>query len=577
MGANVAAGGGVDFRVWAEAAEAVAVEGDFGARVAMAPEGGGRFHAHVPSARAGQRYRFVITHAGRELPRLDPYAREIDGDRAVIVDPRAYAWKTPPLTPGRREDLVVYEMHVGSFAPRAGTTVGTFASAIDRLDDLRDLGVNVIELMPVHAFGGNPNGWGYNPHAYFAPKPSYGKADDLRRFVDEAHARGIRVWVDVVVNHYDGYRGAPLRCFDGACPSGEAGVYFFSDPRFASTPWGPRPAFDKPDVKDLFMDAVHAFVVEMRGDGFRFDSTSNVRGVDGKGDVPGGRALLRAANDWARGLGAISTAEDLKGEPELTRPTREGGLGFDAQWDGFGWAVTEALEGASDDARDLDKIVWALTSAYEGDPMRRLLFTESHDTVGNGGARLPEKIDRADPGSLAARKRSTLAAALLFTAPGVPMLFQGQEMLARGTFTDPPAPLDWRGKTDHAKIRALYKKLIALRRNTEGTTAGLRGRHVKLVQRHDQNKVVAFRRWDAGGDDVIVVANLRNRAYTRYDVGAPAGGTWRVRVDTDARDWSSDFGHAATPDVAAEATPKDGEPYSLPVVLGPYSVVVLSR
>ncbi len=577
MGANVT-DGATDFRVWAPAATAARVEGDFpGSPAAMAREDGGRFFVRAPGARAGHRYRYVLETAGKELTRLDPYGRQIDGDRNVVVDPLAYRWKTKPLGRAAREGLVVYEMHIGSFAPPAGSTVGTFESAIARLDALADLGVNVIELMPVHAFGGNPNGWGYNPHSYFAPKPSYGTADELRHFIDEAHARGIRVWLDVVYNHVDGWKSMPLRCFDGHCPKGEAGVFFFGDPTYASTPWGPRPAFDKKEVRDFLLDSVHAWLVEMRGDGFRFDSTSNVRALDGKGDVPGGRDFLRAANDWSHQLGAISTAEDLKGEPSLTRPTGDGGLGFDAQWDGFGWSVTETLEGADDDARTLDKIVWALTSSYDGDPLRRVLFTETHDTVGNGGVRFNQKVDAADPSSWAARKRSTLAAALLFTAPGVPMLFQGQEMLSVGTFSDPPAPLDWSRAQSHAKIRALYKRLIALRKNVDGTTGGLLGKHIKLVQRHDQNKVVAFRRWSAPGDDVIVLVNMRNKAYTRYDVGAPTGGTWKVRVDTDARAWSDDFGDATSGDVVAVAAQKDGEPFSLPVPLGPYSAVVLSR
>src|SRR5581483_6012102 len=132
-------------------------------------------------------------------------------------------------------------------------------------------------------------------------------------------------------------------------------------------------------------------------------------------------------------------------------------------------------------------------------------------TVGNGSARIPQRIDPMDPGSYAARKRSMLGAALALTAPGVPMLFMGQEHLERGSFTSPPSPVDWSLESAYTLVRAYYQRLIALRRNRDGTTPGLLGSHVQVIHLHATNKVIAFRRWDRGGDDVVVVANLRNR------------------------------------------------------------------
>ena len=470
---------------------------------------------------------------------------------------------------------MVYELHVGSFAAPAGGT-GTLAAATARLGELAELGVNVVELMPVHAFGGRPNSWGYNPQLFLAPKPSYGSADDLRAFVDEAHAQGIAVWLDLVVNHTDGWRQAPLYCFDGACGADSAGLYFFPPGPYAKTPWGPRPNYPAPRVAEMLLASVSQWLVELHGDGFRWDSTSNIRGLDGQGTTPGGKELLVRGNAIAHAAGALSVAEDLKGWDQLTRPASAGGFGFDAQWDGFGYDVTSLLALASDDSRDLGVLERALRGSFAGDAFARLLFVENHDTVGNGGARLPSRIDPANPTSLAARRRSMLGAVLLLSSPGVPMLLQGQEALATGTFANPPALLEAPTPLGLG-IRDFYKDLLALRRNTAGDTAALSEAGVAILQRHDANKVLAYRRHGPSGQDVIVVLNLRNKAYTRYDVGVPAAGPWRVRLDSDWTRYGDDLGGGQSAPITAVAQPKDGQPFALPVRLAPYGAVVLSR
>jgi len=571
---------GVLFRVWAPAARAAWVEGDFGERVALVSEPGGHFAAEVQAAQVGSSYRFVLAprEGTQELTRLDPYCRERGADRTTckVTDPLAYPWKDKGFVRADLRHQIVYELHIGSFTRDPAKTHGTFLSAKTRLAELRDLGVNVIELMPVFEYGGNPDGWGYNPHLHFATKGSYGSADDLRGFIDAAHAHGIAVWLDAVVNHHDGWREAPLRCFDGACPNGSAGVYYFGPGPYASTPWGPRPSFTEPAVKRMFLDATTAWLSEFHGDGFRWDSTSNVRAIDGQGTTPGGRELLVEQNKIAKAFGATSTAEDLKGYGDLTKPVDRGGFGFDAQWDGFGYDVANTLVPFSDDGRDMGTIQRALTGNEGADPFTRVLFTETHDTVGNGGARLPDKVDAQSPESLAARRRSMLGAALLFTAPGVPMLFMGQEGLATGTFTDPPKPLAPRTATGEL-VRAFYKDLVALRRNTAGKAGGLAEQGVEILHRNDAAKVIVYRRHGASGEDVIVAANFRNRAYTRYDFGVSQGGTWRVRLASDRKAYGADFGDASVAPVEALAQPYDGRPFTLPVALGPYGVVVLSR
>lgn len=575
LGANID-GSAVVFSVWAPHATSAWVEGSFnGGKVAMAPGDDGVWKARVEGAGAGTTYRFVFDSPSGTINRLDPYCQQIEGDHCLVIDHGAYPWKTASFQRPDRAHSVVYEMHVGSFSVPQGAAQGTLSSARAELPRLADLGVDVVELMPVQAFGGKPNGWGYNPQLYFAPKPTYGSADDLRAFIDDAHGRGIAVWLDTVVNHYDGWSQAPLVCFDGYC-SGAAGIYFFGQGPYQSTPWGPRPDYTNPQVSGMLLDAVDWWLLAERGDGFRWDSTSNIRALDGMGTTPGGKELLVAANDRTHARGALGVAEDLKGSDTLTKPADQGGLGFDAQWDGFCWQVTGVLQVADDNARDMGVIQGAITGAYAGDGFARLLFTEDHDTVGNGGARLPVKIDSVNPTSFAARKRSMLGAVMLLSAPGVPMLFMGQEALATAGFTSPPAPLP-APSGPGLQIQAFYKDMIRLRRDQDGDSAGLVETGVEVFHRNDGAKVIAYRRHGPSGQDVIVILNYRNKSYPEYDIGVPDKGPWRVRLDTDWKAYGDDFSGGQQGSITAFAALKDGKPFTLPLKLAAYSAMVLTR
>lgn len=388
--------------------------------------------------------------------------------------------------------------------------------------------------------------------------------------------------LDLVFNHYDGWTDAPLRCFDAPCAGGSAGVYFFAPGPYASTPWGPRPDFSRKEVADFFVDNVFAWTHEYRIDGFRHDSVSNVRALDGQGSVPGGVALLQRMNEVTLQdrPGALLVAEDLKGNASVTGARAAGGLGFTTQWDGgFHHAVTGAAVAATDAGRDLGAVRDALVNAYNGDAFERLLYVESHDTAGNDGARLPVRIDAADHASYAARKRAMLAAGVLFTAPGVPMLFMGQEWLCDVKFEPQPAPLDWTAADAQAGTRAFYKDMIRLRRDLDGGAAGLAGKNVTVTHLNasGSTRVIGYRRWGAAGDDVMVLANFGQTRFTRYDLGVPAGGTWRVRLDSDAVRYGADFAGGAPASVVAATTARDGLPATVSVALAPYSIVVLTR
>jgi 1,4-alpha-glucan branching enzyme len=563
---------GATFKVWAPHADAVTVSGDFdnwGTNHSLNKGSDNVWSGDVDGARAGQHYRYLVAHGSQIVKRSDPRARALDdaNGESVLVDSAAYAWQSAPFDSPDFDHQIIYELHLGTFNVRPGDAHGTYQSAIDRLDALVALGVNMIEVMPISEFPGTRS-WGYNPAGLFAPESSYGTPDDFRALVDAAHARSIGVIVDVVHNHYD---ATLLRCWDGDC-LGKQGIYFYTN-GLANTDWGPRPDFGRPEVRAYILDNARMWLADYRCDGLRWDSTINIRG--GNGD---GWALLRAMNDatHAQFPRTIQIAEDWQGDANLSRKTKDGGGGFDSQWDGFVRDINDTILATSDGARSMATVAGAIARAYDAHATERVIFTESHDEVANGRRRIPEMISPGDAGSLAARQRSTLGAVIVFTSPGIPMLFMGQEMLTDGSFAD-DHPLDWTRATTYAGIVKLYTDLAHLRRNTDGTTRGLTGDNVSVFHVNDNAKVIAWRRWKAAGDDVVILANFSGTAFATYEIGLPAAGTWKVRFRSDDKRYSPDFAGAPAAPVVATNVARDGLPFKAGLQLSPYSAVILSR
>ena len=220
----------------------------------------------------------------------------------------------------------------------------------------------------------------------------------------------------------------------------------------------------------------------------------------------------------------------------------------------------------------------ALYQRYNADAFQRVIYTESHDEVANGHARVPEEIWPGKADSAYSQKRSTLGAALVFTAPGIPMIFQGQEFLEGGWFQD-TVPLDWAKLETHRGIHTLYRDLIRLRRNWFDQTRGLRGQNINVHHVNQADKLIAFHRWENGGprDDVVVVANFANRSYGSYTLGFPRAGRWRVRFNSDWAGYSGDFTDQPGYDTTAIPGPQDGMSFRADVGVGPYAVLILSQ
>lgn len=583
------ANGQCHFRVWAPHAKEVYVAGSFNefSKTAspLAHESNGYWSGSVKDAKPGDQYLYRIVTESGELMRMDPYCRIVTTSvgKSIIHDP-SFDWGVSPFTPPLPNEMVIYEMHVGTFAQGPGKDSGTLDTAITRLRHLRDLGTNVVEVMPIMEFAGR-HSWGYNPSLIFAIDEHYGSPASFRRFVKAAHEQGIAVILDVVYNHF-GPTDLSLWQFDGWSENGKGGIYFYNDWR-AETPWGDtRPDYGREEVRRYIRDNALYWLRDYHVDGLRWDSTLYVRNAHGRnddppGDLPDGWGLMQWLNQEIKALKprAFTISEDLQNNPFLTKTAKDGGAGFDAQWDArFVHPVRQVLIGAEDAARNMEEVRDAILHRDNLNAFERVIYTESHDEVANGKARIPEEVAPGNASNWFAKKKSTLGAALVFTAPGIPMIFQGQEFLEDDWFRDQD-PIDWAKKERFAGIFQLYRDLIRLRLNRDGFTRGLCGQEVSVFHINPEQKVLAFHRWDKGGpgDSVVVVLNFADRSHAGYEIGLPSEGLWKVRINSDAKTYDAEFGDLACDDAIAEPGEKDGLPFHGKVQIAPYSFLILSR
>ncbi len=578
---------GVTFRTWAPNATAVSVGGTFNGWSAsshpLSSEGNGWWSRDVALIQAGVQYKFAIKRGTTTYWKNDARARNLTNSigNSVVYNPNAYNWQTNNFQMPAWTKIVAYEMHIGTFNVPAGAALpGTFATATAKLDHLQALGVNTLALMPVSEFAGDIS-WGYNPAHPYSVESSYGGPDALKAFVDAAHQRGIAVMGDVVYNHF-GPSDLDLWQYDGWSTSSSTGGIFFYEDANANTPWGARPNYGRGEVRTYLKENTMMWLNEFRLDGLRFDGTKFMRLRDYAGpEIPDGWSMLQWCNDSADAQfpGKLMVAEDLGDNEWITKTTGAGGAGFDSQWDGsFAFPVRSAIEAASDSSRDMFAVRDAINKNFNGSMQQRIIYTENHDEVANGRSRVPETIWPGNAGSWYSRKRSTLGAALVMTAPGIPMIFQGQEFLEDGYFAAEDR-LDWNKATTYGKVTDMYRSLIRLRRNLDGTSGGLSGANTNVFHLNNNAKVLAFHRWQNGGagDDVVVLTNFSNVSYPNYRIGLPRGGLWKVRFNSDSTAYSSDYSNYATADVTADNSGYDGLPFSGNFRFGPYTSVIFSQ
>ena len=572
---------GVSFRVWAPFANQVFVTGSFNnwSMTQLASELDGYWWVFVDGAAAGQEYKYVIKNGSYTLYKNDPRALHFTtvAGNSVIASTQ-FDWGDDTFVSAPVEQQVIYELHIGTFNRPDPSMTGTFETAISKLDHLASLGITTIELMPVGGMS-MERGWGYAPEFIYAVENLYGGRYQMQEFVKAAHAKGIGVVLDVVYNHFGPGDNLDLWQFDGWSENGKGGVYFYNDWR-SGTPWGEtRPDYGRQEVRQFLHDNVRMWLHDFKLDGLRVDSTIFIRNAKGNNDDPSndladGWYLLQRINNISRKINpnALMIAEDTGVNNFITKPASEGGAGFSTQWAvTFPQGFRDALRAAETKDINLTGICNELGRQYNDNAFQRVIYVDSHDTAGNGSARLAEVIAPGKAAGLFARKQSLIAAAILLTCPGIPMLLQGQEFMESGAFTDWQG-VDWRKASQNKGITTAFTHLIALRKNTYGNSAGLTSKNINILHVDEDNKVIAYHRWYSGGphDDVVVLINFADRLHQEYVLNLPRNGVWRVRFNSTWQGYGADFKNVAVQDINAE----NG---SGTLVVPPSSAIILSQ
>ena len=615
---------GVEFRVWAPGHERVEVEVTAGNRgqgtrdrgqgtgdreegagkrrevpdrpvvFPLASERDGFFVGWIEGIGAGARYKYRLD-GGECFP--DPGSRsQPEGVHGAseVVDPSAFRWTDGGWTGIAPEELIIYELHVGTFTPQ-----GTFDALVEKLPELKALGITALELMPISEFPGERN-WGYDGVYLYAPSHAYGGPAGLRRLVDAAHREGLAVLLDVVYNHFG--------------PEGNYLPLFTSDRIFTErhhTPWGAAVNYDGEDsrpVRDFVIGNVLYWLGEYHIDGLRLDATHAI--IDDSPVHLLRELSVRVQESLSAERRVVLIAEDDRNERRLVLPVEGGGVGLDAVWaDDFHHQLRRLVAGDSEGyyanySGTVEDLATTLRKGwfYEGQlspghggrrgtsaeglgPLRFVHCIQNHDQVGNRafGERLNHEVD--SPVYRA-------ASALLLFSPYIPLLWMGQEWAASSPFqyfTDHPpelgklvtqgrrkefshfsafadpetraripdpqsaetfqrSKLNWdeRDVPPHAGVLRLYRELLAMRQSEPALRERSRASY-RVAALGESG--IALRRSVADGGVLLLVASFAGPLHVelnaREETRAPGEGRWELLLATEEARFGGGEGEVA--------------------------------
>ncbi len=644
LGANLVVGGAI-FRAWAPKATAVYIALDYPAAASNADfpkhpsdllvkDAGGVWSGFVPDVRAGAYYRFYVVGTGGEGFKRDPYARELErtGDstcNCIVCAPDEYPWHDRGFQPPAFSDLCIYQFHIGVFYAKdaAGNDIRrgrvcTFLDVVDRIAYFADLGINAVMPLPFQEYQG-ANSRGYNGTDLFSPERDYtvpaealdpylarvngllaatghapltkdqltGQVAQLKAFIDLCHLYGIAVIADVVYNHAGGnFDDQCLHFFDRQPTTTDDNSLYFTAEDHAG---GRVFDFRESAVKQFLIDNGKDLLTHYHVDGLRYDQVTVIARSGGWFFAKDLTSTLRFVKP-----AAVQIAEywDSPGDRWKGVAAPPSGMGFDL---GYSDTLRKAVRGVIGQAAggrfarvDLEPLRDALYLTYR-DGSRWTVFQhiENHDlldfdhTGDDRQLRIAALADPTDARSWYARSRAKVATGLLLTAPGVPMLFMGQEFLEDKYWSDwqghPELLIWWQGLEGADRHMAdqhrFTRELLWLRRRHPA----LRGEGLNVFHVHDGNRAFAMHRWLPGvGRDVIVVASLsENTVYDRaYRLGFPGGGHWEEVFNSDVYDqWVNPNVQGNFGGVTADGPPWDGMPTSAGITLPANSILVFAR
>lgn len=435
-----------------------------------------------------------------------------DGKR--IVD--TYVWQHDDQPLPQNDEIVIYELLVRDFSGGEDDSYprGQFQHVVEKLDYLQELGINAIELLPVQECPGE-EGWGYNLRHYFAVESGYGSSQDLKHLIDECHARGIRVILDMLFNHSE-----------AECPLTQIDYDYWyrreaKDPNFN---WGPEFDYHHYDdhlnivpAREYALQVIRYWISEYHVDGFRYDAVKQIDDHDLM------RRLANAAQKTAQMKPFYNIGERIPESPEITNP--DGPL--DGCWhDSFCHTLTNYLCGDEFDLNQLKDAIDGKRTGYLG-TVNVINYITNHDHD-HFMAQLAER----EIFGQSAFKRAKLGAALLMTAMGVPMIWMGEEFGAYRQKSLETSKIDWTllNNDRNRDLFEYYRGLISLRT----TNHALRSNHIEFFYEDAAAKVFAFVRWNDEGSQVVVVVNFSDQYLADYTItNVPQDGQWH--------EWTRDY------------------------------------
>lgn len=513
----------IEFKLFAPYNNKVTLKGCFSdwTEIGMQQDEGGYFRTKIDLEDGVYQYKFRVQSKSWFLEEdewveiCDPYATDIEDasqnavikikDGKKIVD--TYVWQHDDRPLPNNEELVIYELFVGGFSGGESNNPerGKLQDIIDKLDYLYKLGINAIELMPIQEYPGDRN-WGYTPRHYFAVESSYGSSADLKRLIDECHSRGIRVFMDCILNHSDAE--APLTQIDHD-------YWYNREPSDPDNSWGPEFNYEhydeNLDIKPAWQfvgDVVKFWLEEYHLDGIRYDASKQIDNYD----------FLAWISQQARQTASMkpffNTAEYIPENPNLAGY----GKPVDACWhESFYIQVLKHICGDGFDPGGLKEVIDCKQQGYEGTTsVINYIACHDHKYI------LAELGDR-NIFEESAFKRAKLGAVLLITAVGVPLIWMGSEF---GEYNpNEEVKIDWSLLENELNqgLFDYYRGLIDLRRNNHA----LRTSNIDFFYQDTDNKVLAYTRWNDEGSRIVVIVNLSDNFLQDYAIDHfPAAGTW---------------------------------------------------
>ena len=571
---------GVDgfvFRTWAPQAQSVRVTGDFNfwneEDLPMQPVGCGVWEAFSRFAQPGQRYKLCIkTRDGRTVYKTDPYGNRcgVLPDTASIIEAEdGFVWHDGLYRARRRKEKIlnrpvnIYEVHAGSWKRHEDGSVLSFRELAQQLVPyVRDMGYTHIELLPVMEYPYDPS-WGYQITCYYAPTHRYGAPEDLKYFIDEAHRAGIGVILDWVPAHFPKDANG-LYEFDGTC------CYELSDPTMNEHPdWTTRIYdYGKPEVRSFLISNACYWISQFHADGIRVDAVASMLYLDYnrpnyKPNRFGGRENLEAI-DFLRQLNAAAfqtepavmmIAEESTAFPLITKPDYDGGLGFLFKWN-MGW-MNDMLQYMSLDPLyrkgDHNALTFSMTYAFS----ENFILPLSHDEVVHGKCSLIGKM----PGNYDDKFNNLrVLYAYQIAHPGKKLNFMGSEF-AQFIEWNFKQGLDWLllGYEKHQKMQQFVKTLNRFyleNRELWEVDTGWDG--YEWIEPDDRDRsVIAFRRKDRKGRELVVVCNFCPVLRENYRLGLPKQGWYVPVLNTDDEAFG---GYGFAPEtVRTEKKPSHGQ------------------